>query len=89
MVALLQKTELRYIAPEGTFYVAVALPRGVSSLAAAHELADRFDVIAIPGVAFGESFEGWLRLSWVAPIADMKCGLERIVAYCGATAGAR
>ncbi|MDQ6929955.1 MAG: pyridoxal phosphate-dependent aminotransferase [Candidatus Eremiobacteraeota bacterium] len=73
---------LRYIRPEGSFYACVALPAGVSSLQAAHDLADRHDVIAVPGVAFGESFEGWMRLSWVAPIAQVREGINRIATYC-------
>jgi len=89
VVGLLQKTALPHIAPEGSFYVSVALPPGISSLTAAHELAERFDVIASPGIAFGESFEGWLRLSWVSPIADVERGFQRIVTYASATAGTR
>ncbi|MBV8727217.1 MAG: hypothetical protein JO233_05475, partial [Candidatus Eremiobacteraeota bacterium] len=77
----------RYITPDGSFYACVALPNGVSSLAAAHELADRFDVIAIPGVAFGECFEGWLRLSWVVPIDQFREGLARIAEFCASQVG--
>jgi aspartate aminotransferase len=59
----LERSGLRYVTPEGAFYVCVRLPEGRSSLEAGGELIDRFDVVAIPGSAFGESFEGWLRLS--------------------------
>ena len=59
---------LRY-APAGRgFYVCVRLHDGASSLDAANDLIETLDVVAIPGVAFGEALEGWLRLSWVAPI---------------------
>jgi aspartate/methionine/tyrosine aminotransferase len=60
----------------------------MDSLRTAHELADRFDVIAIPGIAFGECFEGWLRLSWVAPIDQLREGLSRIAEFCAAKAPA-
>ncbi|HEY8314751.1 MAG TPA: pyridoxal phosphate-dependent aminotransferase [Candidatus Baltobacteraceae bacterium] len=82
VVAALERSGLRFIRPEGSFYACVRLPDGVGSLQAAHELADAFDVIAIPGIAFGESFDAWLRLSWVAPIPDVEEGLRRIAAYC-------
>jgi aspartate/methionine/tyrosine aminotransferase len=36
------------------------------------------NVAAIPGRIFGDSLEGWLRISWVAPIADVEEGLRRI-----------
>ena len=77
---------LRYIVPEGSFYACVALPPSVKSLDAAHELADAHDVIAIPGVAFGESLEGWLRLSWVSPIDQVREGINRIAAFCAESA---
>ncbi|MBV8726776.1 MAG: pyridoxal phosphate-dependent aminotransferase [Candidatus Eremiobacteraeota bacterium] len=79
---VLDASGLRYITPEGSFYACIQLPEGFSSLATAHDLADRFDVIAVPGVAFGECFEGWLRLSWVAPIDQLREGLTRIAEFC-------
>lgn len=85
-LGLLSASGLRFIAPEGAFYACVALPAEMKSLAAAHELADRFEVIAIPGIAFGECFEGWLRLSWVAPLDQVREGLGRIAEFCAAAA---
>jgi aspartate aminotransferase len=78
---LLEQSGLPHIVPEGSFYACIKLPGGRGSLRAAHDLADRYDVIAIPGIAFGDSFEGWMRLSWVAPIGDFQLGLERIGEY--------
>ncbi len=74
----LNASGLRFIAPDGAFYACVQLPDAVDSLAAAHRLADDYDVIAIPGAAFGEAFSGWLRLSWVAPPERFREGLTRI-----------
>jgi aspartate aminotransferase len=78
----LQRSGLRYVPPEGTFYVCVKLPDGTSSLDAANELIERYDVVAIPGIAFGPSMEGWLRLSWVTSAERVATGLERIAEYC-------
>ncbi|MDP9111739.1 MAG: pyridoxal phosphate-dependent aminotransferase [Candidatus Eremiobacteraeota bacterium] len=82
VVTLLRDSGLRSIIPEGSFYACVALPKGMDSLTAAHTLADTHGVIAIPGIAFGECFDGWLRLSWVGPIADVREGLARIARFC-------
>jgi aspartate aminotransferase len=82
LLEALQRSGLRFIAPEGTFYVCVRLPHGTRSLGAAHELIDRYDVVAIPGIAFGESMEGWLRLSWVSSSDRVAMGLTRIAKYC-------
>lgn len=73
---------IRYINPEGSFYACMRLPQGMESLPAALDLADHHDVVAIPGIAFGKSFEGWLRLSWVSSPSDVRTGIERIAEYC-------
>ncbi len=82
VVEALAASGLRYIKPEGSFYACVRLPDGVKSYDAAVELADEYDVLAIPGVAFGELFEGWLRLSWVRELRDVREGIARIARYC-------
>lgn len=78
----LEESSLPFVDPEGAFYVCVRLPKGTSSLDAAYQLIGRFDVVAIPGIAFGESMEGWLRLSWVAPADRVRDGILRIAEYC-------
>ncbi|MBV8435729.1 MAG: pyridoxal phosphate-dependent aminotransferase [Candidatus Eremiobacteraeota bacterium] len=84
VVEALDDAELPYVAPDGSFYVIVRLPEGTSSIDAANELIDRHDVLAIPGVAFGPSLEGWLRCSWVAPAERVREGFARIAEYCAA-----
>jgi aspartate/methionine/tyrosine aminotransferase len=74
----LRGSGLTYVEPDGAFYVCVKLPAGSDSLAAAHRLVDDYDVVTIPGVTFGETLEGWLRLSWVAPLEAFRDGLARI-----------
>jgi aspartate/methionine/tyrosine aminotransferase len=59
----------------------VRLPQGVSSYDAAMQLIDEYDVLAIPGIAFGNVFDGWLRLSWVAPLDKVREGIKRVTAY--------
>jgi aspartate/methionine/tyrosine aminotransferase len=78
--AILTESGLPFVDPEGAFYVCVRLPEGTASLDAAVDLIERFDVVAIPGIAFGESMEGWLRLSWVA--APVRDGVARIAEFC-------
>ena len=76
--AALDASGLRYVPVDGAFYACVKLPRGTDSLAAALELVEHRGVVAIPGRIFGDSLEGWLRLSWVAPIDEFAEGLARI-----------
>jgi len=79
-IAALDASGLRYVPVDGAFYACVKLPRGGDSLAAALELVENRGVVAIPGRIFGDSLEGWLRISWVAPIEDVEEGLRRIAA---------
>lgn len=81
VVAALGGTGLRFISPEGAFYACVRLPDGRRSLPAALDLLAQENVVAIPGAAFGECFDGWLRLSWVAPLPQICVGLERIARF--------
>ena len=78
-MAALDESELRHVPVEGTFYAIVKLPgEHADSLAAAKALAKNENVITIPGMAFGEALEGWLRLSWVAPVERVREGLHRV-----------
>lgn len=68
--------------PEGAFYALVALSgEGRDSVTTAERLLEEERVVAIPGRAFGESAEGWLRLSWVVEREEMEEGLRRIAAF--------
>ena len=78
VIHALEATRLRYVPIDGAFYVCVQLPRGGNSLEAALELVERRGVAAIPGRIFGDSLEGWLRVSWVASVEDVAEGLRRI-----------
>jgi aspartate/methionine/tyrosine aminotransferase len=84
VMSALNDSGLRYVEPDGAFYACVRLPGGGDSIAAAHTLVDHRGVVAIPGRIFGETLEGWLRLSWVAPLPAVREGLRRIAELTGA-----
>jgi aspartate/methionine/tyrosine aminotransferase len=44
-------------------------------------LIERDDVVAVPGIAFGSSMEGWLRLSWVSSPEQVARGVKAIGKY--------
>jgi aminotransferase len=80
---LMREHGLRYAPIEGAFYCMVRLPDplAANSLAAAEALLERHRVIATPGAAFGDSGEGWMRLSWVAEEDALRTGIERIARF--------
>ncbi len=74
---------LDFVSPEGAFYCMVRLPPSLAgdSLAAAERLLEETRVVTVPGRAFGEAGEGWLRLSWVTSDGDLREGLSRVAAW--------
>ena len=80
VLEILRAGELEFVEPDGSFYVCVKLARGGDSVAAAHTLVDHHGVVAIPGRIFGSTLEGWLRLSFVAPLDQFAEGVRRIAA---------
>lgn len=77
-----------HLPPEGTFYCLLKLPAGLAngSLAAAERLLEEQRVVAVPGIAFGDSAEGWLRLSWVTGEDLLDEALRRISVFFGENA---
>ena len=74
---------VEHVPPEGAFYCMVRLPEAwrADSLAAAEALLEHHRVVTVPGRAFGDAGEGWLRLSWVAPPDALSDGIARIAAF--------
>ncbi len=77
VLTTLQETGLHYIRPEGAFYVCVEVG-AEDTLAFAEALLEERDVVAIPGHIFAPLLAGWLRTSYVGPLADVREGLLRI-----------
>jgi len=77
-----EHTDLRYIKPEGTFYVLVDVadkkPGFGGSLDIAMGLLTKEKVVTIPGLAFGPRGEGYLRLSFAAEPGQIEEGIRRL-----------
>ena len=83
LLDLLARHGIVHAPVEGAFYCFVRLPEHLAadSLAAAERLLDEHRVVTVPGIAFGDGGEGWLRLSWVAEPDALTAGIERIAAF--------
>jgi aspartate/methionine/tyrosine aminotransferase len=65
--------------PQGAFYVFPNIKAtGLSSNQAADLILEKAGVALLPGSAFGENGEGYLRLSYATSIDNIECGLEAI-----------
>lgn len=63
--------------PSGAFYAFVPVP-SCDTLTFARTLASDAAVLVIPGVAFGRRGEGFVRISFAAPLAEIGGGIERM-----------
>ncbi|HYW07778.1 MAG TPA: aminotransferase class I/II-fold pyridoxal phosphate-dependent enzyme, partial [Longimicrobium sp.] len=82
LLAMAERHGIEMLEPEGAFYGFVRLPpaHAADSMRAAERLLEEHRVVAVPGVAFGRSGEGWLRISWVADEATLEEGMRRMAA---------
>ena len=83
LLALAERYQVDLVPPEGAFYAFVRLPMALAgdSMAAAERLLEEFRVVTVPGIAFGPSAEGWLRISWVADEATLAEGMRRLAEF--------
>jgi len=66
-------------APEGTFYAFVNIREtGMSAEELSIYLLEECKVVTVPGTAFGEQGEGYIRLSFATSLEDIKEGVRRI-----------
>ena len=66
--------------PKGAFYIYLDVSAKGDSMSVCRALMDR-GVITIPGIAFGETGEGWLRISYAASEENLEKGLAIVRDY--------
>ena len=65
--------------PEGAFYIFPSIKKtGLSSQQFCEQLIEKYRVAVVPGDAFGESGEGYIRVSYAYSLQHIKTALERI-----------
>lgn len=70
------------IKPKGSFYVFPNIKAlGKTSMEVANELLEKAGVITVPGSAFGNQGEGYLRISYANSLENIKEALNRIEKY--------
>lgn len=79
MVENLNRIGLTCFEPKGAFYVFPSIQStGLTSEEFATQLLMKHKVAVVPGTAFGESGEGFVRCSYATSIDELKIALERI-----------
>ncbi len=69
--------------PSGAFYIFAKIPAGLiqDSMAFAVDLARQKAVAVIPGIAFGDAGEGYVRISYATSMEELKKAMVRIGEY--------
>jgi aspartate/methionine/tyrosine aminotransferase len=75
--AIRHELEATIESPNGAFYAFAPVPT-CDTLFFAKTLATDAAVLVIPGVAFGSRGEGFIRISYAAPVDQIAAGIERI-----------
>jgi aspartate/methionine/tyrosine aminotransferase len=69
---------IRYASPDGAFYAFLQVEGLTDSLHLAERLVVDHGIAVAPGIAFGESGEGWLRLCFAVAPARLGRALTRL-----------
>lgn len=75
--AIARELEVEIGPPAGAFYAFVPVP-SCNTISFATTLATDAAVLVIPGVAFGSRGEGFIRISYAAPLDQIGAGIERV-----------
>ncbi len=82
MVSSLNELGLDCHTPQGAFYVFPSIQKtGMKSLDFAKDLLEKEKVALVPGVAFGPSCEGYIRISYASSYENLQEAVKRIKRY--------
>lgn len=80
-------TDLKYVKPSGAFYIFMdvlsKMPKYGNSLEISLNLLSKEKVVTIPGLAFGNGGEGYLRISFASSPEQIEEGIRRIGHFFG------
>ncbi len=78
VIEVLTKIGLAVRVPKASLYVWAKVPEGYNSVDLTADLLDQVGVAVTPGVGYGQSGEGYVRLSLTIPDASLVKGLSRL-----------
>ena len=87
VVDMLNSIGLEAKPPKASLYVWAKIPQGYTSADFATDLLEKVGVVVTPGLTYGKSGEGYVRLSLTISDAALVKGLSRLSGWRGAKAG--
>jgi LL-diaminopimelate aminotransferase len=86
LVGALSKLGLRLRPPKASLYLWARVPEGTSSVQFATRLLDEAGVVVTPGIGYGPTGEGYVRLSLTIPDERLEEGVRRMESLAGSWA---
>jgi len=83
LVAALSRLGLRLRPPKASLYLWARIPEGTTSVQFATRLLEEATVVVTPGIGYGPSGEGYVRLSLTIPDDRLEEGVRRLEAWRG------
>ncbi len=83
VVEMLNRIGLETEPPKAGLYVWAKVPEGYTSVEFATELLEQVGVVVTPGIGYGKSGEGYIRLSMTIPDANLVKGLSKLAGWRG------
>jgi LL-diaminopimelate aminotransferase len=83
LVGALSKLGLRLRPPKASLYLWARVPEGTTSVQFATRLLDEAGVVVTPGIGYGPSGEGYVRLSLTIPDERLEEGVRRMESLAG------
>ena len=78
IIEVLERIGLQVTTPRASLYIWARVPQGYNSVEFAADLLDQVGVAVTPGIGYGPSGEGYVRLSLTIPDASLVKGLSRL-----------
>ena len=78
IVETLNNIGLKARPPKASLYIWAQVPQGYTSVEFANDLLEKVGVVVTPGITYGRSGEGYIRLSLTLPDASLVKGLSRL-----------
>ena len=81
VIDMLNNIGLQAKSPKAALYVWAKVPEGYTSVSFADELLEKVGVVVTPGIGYGKSGDGYVRLSLTIPDAGLVKGLSRLAEW--------
>jgi LL-diaminopimelate aminotransferase len=81
VIQTLSKLGIQARTPKASLYIWARCPRGYTSMEFADDLLDQSGVVVTPGIGYGPSGEGYIRLSLTISESDLEKGLIRLAGW--------